>query len=358
MVMLLHFGETYRIWNHGPLVALIGPHRAFALLGWGNYAVTMFFTVSGFLIVTNAAARSPHGSLGRLRLRDFYVRRFARLLPCLLLALAIIVGLGLLGHASFAAKPPDPTARLLLGAASVLGFVHNILMQRWGYFDYAMNVYWSLSVEEVFYLAFPLVCVALRREALIVLPCLALIVAGPLWRAAHPHNDIFYLYANLACFDAISIGVLTALLARRWRPGQRLAPALRIGGAVALAAVWLRGFGGSHKILGFTLIALATAAIILGCLTPKAASARAHLAARAPAWLGRHSYELYLFHIIVLGLMREIVPGPHLSDLWQVPWLALYVGLSALCAGLAARRLGDPANRALRRRLLSRAATA
>ena len=59
------------------MVQLVGQDWAFSVLGWGNFAVTMFFVVSGYLITTNAAERS--GSLGNIRLRSFYVRRFARL---------------------------------------------------------------------------------------------------------------------------------------------------------------------------------------------------------------------------------------------------------------------------------------
>ena len=133
MVLLLHFSLTYRLWHSGLLESLVGHDWAFSLLGWGNFAVTTFFVVSGFLIATNTAERA--GSLGQVRLRPFYVRRLARIAPCLVLALSISTVLGLCAAGSFAAKGPDPTARLLLGALSVLLFFHNILMQHLGYFD-------------------------------------------------------------------------------------------------------------------------------------------------------------------------------------------------------------------------------
>ena len=262
MVMLLHFGETYQIWDRGSLVWLIGASWAWALLGWGNFAVTMFFVISGFLITTNTIERA--GALRHTNLPDFYARRFARIIPCLLLAVGVIVPLGLLGVPSFKADGPHSSYEVVIGALSVVGFFHNILMQKLGYFDYCLNVYWSLSVEEVFYIGFPLVCVFLRRDLLIVGLCLALIVAAPFYRASHVSNDIFYLYANLACFDAISIGCLTALLARRWQPLGRSASALFVAGWIALIVFWLRGFGGHHKVLSFTCIALSTAAIVLG----------------------------------------------------------------------------------------------
>ncbi|MCB8877974.1 acyltransferase family protein [Acidisoma silvae] len=347
MVMLLHFSLTYRLWNSGPLVGLLGQGWTHAILAHGNFAVTMFFVVSGFLITTNAAERM--GGLGKIELRSFYIKRFARLIPCLLLALVIITILGLCSVASFATKAPNSRSELLLGCLSVLLFFHNILMQHLGYFDYALNVYWSLSVEEVFYLAFPIVCLILKRDALIAIPCVVLVMVAPFYRSAHENNEIYYLYANLACFDAIAIGCLTSILARRWRPSFSTARALQFGGCVTLVAFWLQGFSGFHAVFSFTIIALSTAVIILGSLTnPPDVNSRSAIG-QAICWLGRHSYELYLFHIIVLGIMRDILPGKSLGGVWQIPWLLLFLLVSMFAAAGAARLIGDPANAILRR---------
>ncbi len=355
MVMLLHFGLTYGVWDRGPLVWLVGPAIAWSLLGWGNYGVTVFFVISGFLICRNLIERS--GRLGRVGLRAFYARRIARIIPCLLLALLVIVPLGLAGVPTFSGEPGSGN-HMLLNAVSVLGFFHNVLMQRLGYSNYCLDVYWSLSVEEVFYIGLPLVCLVLRRDALMALPCLALIVAAPLYRAAHPDDDILYLYANLACFDAIAIGCLTAMLSQHVALRGRMAAVVRIAAALALAAFWLRGFGGPHKILGFTCVSLAAATVIIASLdrtaSPGGRGARpgAWRPVRGLRWLGRHSYELYLFHIIILAAMRNAVPGRTLGDAWQLPWLLVYLAASCLAAGAIARRLGDPANRLLRQALL------
>ena len=59
----------------------------------------------------------------------------------------------------------------------MLTFWHNVQMQSSGYVNYCVDIYWSLSVEEVLYLVLPLVCLMLRRTWLIVLFCVATLVS-------------------------------------------------------------------------------------------------------------------------------------------------------------------------------------
>ena len=104
-------------------------------------------------------------------------------------------------------------------------------------------------------------------------------------------------------------------------------------------------------MFSFTVIALSTATIILGSVSRPSTMAARSIAGRGMRWLGRHSYELYLFHIIVLGVMRDIVPGEALGTVWQIPWLLLFLLVSVAAAAGVARTVGGPANTALRRRL-------
>jgi peptidoglycan/LPS O-acetylase OafA/YrhL len=347
MVMILHFSDTYRLWHTSPLQTAFGGPAVFAVIGWSNFGVALFFVISGYLITTNALNR--YGALCHIPLRSFYVQRLARLEPLLLIALAIIVTLGLFGLAPF--KQPDKsTADILLGAFSVLTFWHNILMQRLGYFHYCLNIYWSLSVEDMFYLIFPIACILLRKTWLIAALCLILIAIAPWYRAHHMHSDIVYLYANVSCFDAIAIGCLCALAAPHITLQPRTALILRIGGTIAIIALWLNGFGDDRKVYSFTLLALAAAILILASRTRPPPKSTDTPPARAIRWLGRHSYDLYLFHIIILATMRDIIRYDAMGYWPQLPWLILFLTLSAPTAALAARHIGDPANRALRTR--------
>jgi peptidoglycan/LPS O-acetylase OafA/YrhL len=79
LVLLLHFHIAYRFDNR-----LVGK------IAWnGNYGVTIFFVISGFLITANAIRR--YGRPPAMALRDFYARRFARIAPPLVLMLTVVV---------------------------------------------------------------------------------------------------------------------------------------------------------------------------------------------------------------------------------------------------------------------------
>lgn len=353
LVLLLHYSLTYRL-SASPLAAPFGPGPVRALVVNGNYAVTMFFAVSGFLITDHTLRRSG-GRLAGIDLRAFYVLRASRILPPLVLALTVIVALGCLGVPSFGNKVDgvaQPNAYFLIAAGSVLTFTHNLLMQSAGYFNYCLNIYWSLSVEEVFYLAFPLLCLALPRQGFVVLACLAAVAIGPIYRHAHADDEIRFMYAYPACFDAIALGVLAALAAARISLPKRWARAGAVLSALLLAAAYLRGIAG-NETFGFTVVALCSATLLFcnaSLRGPTAAGARAWAPLR---WAGRHSYELYLFHIVVLAVLRDLLPRDLVGSALKLPLLALYLVLSAGLAAAVAKWLSVPAEQSLRRRFLA-----
>src|SRR5580698_11182640 len=82
-VLALHFSLTYNLVK-SPLAQLLPPAWIRAAVNNGNYGVTIFFVISGFLITSNNLRR--YGELQRVRLRQFYALRFARIIPPLLLA--------------------------------------------------------------------------------------------------------------------------------------------------------------------------------------------------------------------------------------------------------------------------------
>ena len=107
-----------------------------------------------------------------INLKHFYIRRAARILPCLVL---LILGVSILG--SFDLKPfmnqapngIEVSYPLTIFAA--LTFWMNILIIENGWVNYVLGVLWSLSVEEVFYLLFPLMALLFKRKSFFIFVC-------------------------------------------------------------------------------------------------------------------------------------------------------------------------------------------
>lgn len=132
-VLLLHFTLAYGMAN-SPLGDLLPPWLLRGLVLNGNFGVTIFFAISGFLITSNSLRR--WGELRHIDPRSFYVLRLARIMPPLLLALAIIVALGCLDLPFFTNgddRHDFPATFFVIAAGSVLTFWHNVLMQSTGY---------------------------------------------------------------------------------------------------------------------------------------------------------------------------------------------------------------------------------
>ncbi len=351
-VMLLHFTLAFGIGN-SPFAELLGLRFARALIFNGNFGVTLFFVISGYLITSMSVLR--WGALARIDLPTFYTYRFARIIPALLVALIVIVTLGCLGVPYFSNTDDGhhlTASYFWIAVGSILTFWHNVLMQQQGWFNYCLNIYWSLSVEEVFYLGLPAFCLLFRRTGLFVVACVALIIYGPVYRSYHLDNGLFWECGYGACFDSIALGCLSALLARRRAPGRLTATLLRALSAIGIVVTYLRGIDG-HEVFGFTLISFCTAIYLLASHGEWDSNAWALRLTSPLRWLGRHSYELYLFHIVILALMRNVYARGELQPLGWAFWFAFFVILSGMLAHLVAQYISEPANLAIRTRYLN-----
>jgi peptidoglycan/LPS O-acetylase OafA/YrhL len=155
-----------------------------ALIYNGSEAVFIFFVISGFLIASNSIDR--WGSLPSINVRAFYLRRAARILPCLLLLVTILSTLHLLRLEHYTIAKENQS---LAGAIfSALGLYLNWYEGTTGYLPGNWDVLWSLSIEEVFYLAFPIVCIFLRRQWLFIVALSLLTLSLPISRAALARN--------------------------------------------------------------------------------------------------------------------------------------------------------------------------
>ena len=326
------------------------PARLEQVFFWsGHCAVVTFFVISGFLITGLSLRR--WGSLGGVDIGGFYRMRVARIAPCLLLLLLILAALHLAGASDFVIR----RGRSSLGRAllAALTFHVNWLEGHHGYLPGGWDVLWSLSVEEAFYLVFPIAALLLRSERLFLLMLVALVIIGPCYRGMLGDTEPLPLwsYAYLSCTDAIAFGCIAALATHHRLLGPRgLRLALATGCLLSLIAIVLFNENDQSGLgrFGFNLTALEFGVALM---VVAFGSGVANLAmARGTAWLrmiGRCSYEIYLFHmLIVLGLIA-VVRRLHVSSGFSL-WYAAMFGGSILLGYLIARFYSEPLNRRIR----------
>jgi peptidoglycan/LPS O-acetylase OafA/YrhL len=307
------------------------PDHLVNTLFWnGQQGVQIFFAVSGFLITTTALRRWGPG----IDIPGFYRLRFARIAPLLLLLLAVLSVLHLTQIKNFVINPKVATLPKALLAA--LTFNINVLEATHGYLPANWDILWSLSVEEVFYLVFPLVR---RYTKLFIGLLIVCIILGPVSRTHG--NEIWREYSYLGGMDAIALGCLTALLIHRFQVSPKLL--LALGAPLMLFTLcYYRPIGP-----GMTILAIGTCLII-------AASAQTQWTAPrilAPLLkLGERSYEVYLTHMFIVFAFFQLFLNTG-KQLKYVPILFLTTIIaSALVGELVARLYSEPLNHILRSR--------
>jgi peptidoglycan/LPS O-acetylase OafA/YrhL len=330
------------------------PEQLISSLVWnGQFGVQLFFTVSGFLITTTSLSR--WGALPALDIRGFYALRFARIAPLLLLLLATLSILHLANVPNFVVSPRVGGLSNALFAA--LTFQVNVLEATRGYLPANWDILWSLSVEEMFYLFFPLACRLLKPEKRFLSALFLFVALGPMARTIFAQgNEVWKEYSYLGSMDAIALGCLIALLASRIRFSSKTLLTFTITGLSWMSFILLFSIQaekwGLHR-LGLDMTILAIGACLLMIVA-------AQTCWQAP-WLlhpllamGQRSYEIYLTHMFVIFALFELFQqtGSHPNT---VPILFPATLFFATLAGaLVARYFTEPLNRRLRLHFTSR----
>lgn len=347
-VLILHFNLSYHL-DQSALKYIFSINFLKTLASNGNYGVIIFFVISGFLITSTSIER--YGRLSNVDAVSFYIFRVARIMPCLLLALGLITVFNFLklpifqNHANSTSFP--------LGILSVLTFWHNILMEKIGYFNYCLNIYWSLSVEEIFYIIFPLICLLLRKTRFILLLLITIIMISPIYRSHYTENEIVALYGYLSCFDAIAIGCVAAIIAQKIQLNGWLRKIFLYNTGLLMIGIYFYNGIMENVVLGVSLMAIGAAVFLINSSSNKTIIVKTPgVFSRIICWFGKNSYELYLFHIIILALMKEMVNPEALDDYTKLVWMALFFTASVLVASVVSTFYSQPLNNKLRYSLL------
>jgi peptidoglycan/LPS O-acetylase OafA/YrhL len=347
LVVFNHLG--LRIPLKKTALADVLPTWLLSRLNYNGYeAVFVFFVISGFLIAGNALRR--WGSLERIDMRAFYARRFARIVPCLLALVAVLSVLHLVGVRDYTIIHANQSLPRAILAA--LGLHLNWYEGQTGYLPGNWDVLWSLSIEEVFYIGFPLVCLLTRRRA-VLLPMLVLLALSmPFTRAVLDGNEIWQEKAYLPGMAAIATGVIGALLAARWpAPSAGQVRALYAFGVIGLLASMLGGRW-LWPLLHDGVMLLLTASVMSLLI---ACQARPPRPWRSFGWLrawGRLSYEIYLSHMFVVFSVVRLYRVTDGDPRWGFLWYLLALPLCWLLGMAVERWLSLPCERWLRARLL------
>jgi peptidoglycan/LPS O-acetylase OafA/YrhL len=295
LVMVHHFALSARALGFDSKLLTLGQ------LGWCG--VDLFFVLSGFLIT--GILYDSKGSGGYFR--NFYARRILRIFPLYYMALAVVILLSSI----WPKAGVWPTSSPLWVATFLTNFVIAFLGPA---ATGALTHYWSLAIEEHFYLIWPLLVFVLNARQLIVVGCAIVLLAFALRIAllAYGANLDAIFVLTPTRIDTLALGAILAVLSRQPRGMLALVPVAWLAVGIGLPALGLIVLV-RHTVdetdpmiiaFGYSLLALlAGALIVLGTtLTPlKRVLRRTSL-----VWFGKYSFGLYVWHpIIGLLLLRS-----------------------------------------------------
>jgi peptidoglycan/LPS O-acetylase OafA/YrhL len=286
------------------------------LMGFGWMGVDLFFVLSGFLItgILLDTRNAPHF------FRNFYARRTLRIFP--LYYGMLIVSFVLIPHAWRTGTPG--MERIVNNQGWLWLYMTNIafLVKRTVFFDAGwlrFNHFWSLAIEEQFYLFWPLLVFLLSRRHLKIV-CWAIVSFALCARVGlyFAHQRPGALFFPTPCrMDGLAMGALMAIAVREGTGVKALLPLARrgllvAGSAIVAISIWHRETTGDDMTtltIGFTIVAAFASCLLMICLDPSPASWwRQALESRFLRALGKFSYGGYVLHMTVFWALDKTFP--------------------------------------------------
>ncbi|MCG8330738.1 MAG: acyltransferase [Chitinophagales bacterium] len=350
-VILLHLNIRFNF--TGSFLKESLPPKLFSLLFWsGFYGVVIFFTLSGYLITSSILKR--WNSLSNISLKTFYWFRFSRIIPLLLTLVFVLSALHLLNIPGFTINTEQTS--LSRAIFSTLTFHMNWLQIQIGYLPANWDVLWSISIEESFYLVFPLVCLFLKKDWQFVFVLILFLVISPWARTQLFVGNELGDRNHLAYVDSIAFGCMTAIIAHKTTlPKMLNLFFLFLGWAMLSLVMVFRSLVYKSGLvdlgLNITVLSLGVA-LILFWMHENHRSGRER---NRPIfnWLrhmGIYSYEIYLTHMFVVILGVRAYKQLGLGTEWMVPVSLLIILVSYLLGHIVFNYFSEPVNLWLRKK--------
>ena len=317
-----------------------------ASAGWTG--VLLFFVLSGFLITGLLYDNQDEP----FRFRNFYIRRTLRIFPLFYFSWLLVLIGGLILHADFQSSQLlwivylGNFLRFMVGSP-----VQDHIFTAYQGLPLEIGHFWSLAVEEQFYLVWPLVVFTVRKRSTLIRICLLAVVLVPLLRTAFlftlPSSILsmeFSYRMILTQCDGFLLGGLLALWMRGPEKEWMLRHSHKIIGIpfVAFLVAYLVNNHFRWQVLsatspwmstyGFTLVDLMAAGLILSSLRPHSAVYRV-LTLPPLRLLGKYSYGFYVYHVLMRPFLLCLVGTP--TDAVQTSGQALHLLLSSTICFMA-----------------------
>jgi len=270
----------------------------------GNLAVDCFFVLSGFLITRVLLESRYHieaEQLSRLAvLKSFYLRRILRLFPAYYLLLIILVRFEEYTNTSIGSSYPY-----------FFTYTSNFFFYQRKSWDGMISHFWSLAVEEQFYLFWPFVVLYLRRRFLV--PAMIILTLAGSLTQHFSDSAGFFPILTFTCFDAFGLGGILAWLVIHRRGHLRSwYTRLRIAGLTCLG-IWLLGFipePNEWNFIPFRTLNSVMALWLIGYVVINSdkpvISENRLLNNPVLLLLGKMSYSIYLYHLIIPKFYNDL----------------------------------------------------
>lgn len=345
------------------VLSVIAYHLKFNWASGGLLGVTIFFVLSGYLI-TNLLLIEWEQTR-RIDLKNFWIRRARRLLPSMLTMLLIVTAWITLFDQAFLGKLKDDFLAALLYVSNWWYIFHDV-----SYFE-SMGVpsvlthFWSLAIEEQFYVIWPLfiflaLSVKLKRKPLVIITMIiataSALAMGIMYEPGTDPSRVYY-GTDTRAFSLL-IGAILAFLWPSHKLSTKVPKQLRLSmdliGIISLITLLFmihtsNQYSGFLYLGGMFFASILTALLVAVIVHPSSALSK-WLSIKPLRWIGVRSYGIYLWHYPIILLTNPLVDteGPSITR------IIFQLTLTFVIAGLSYKYIENPIRQGWIKRFIKR----